>query len=817
MADTQDDVVSDALDRFEESVEGSEENRENYYDDVKFARMADQWPEKVRKQRIQEGRPALVVNKLPSFIRSVVNESRQNKPAINVQPVDNGADEDHAEVIGGLIRSIERNSNAEVSYDTGIDNAVTGGFGFWRVEIDYAHAETFDTAAFIRRVPNSLMVHWDTSSIEYDSSDWEYAFVSEMIKNDHFEERYPNAAKVSFDGDSRDTISEQWVLDDSTRIAEYFLRESAEFELVQLAMPNPQTGQMDLQAVRESDLADMAAAFFQAGNLSTSDKDSAVQAYFQIVGIEERRRRTVDYYRVVRRVISGVEVLEEDEWPGQTIPICPVWGDEIFIDGRRYFRSMIADAKDPQQMLNFWRSASTELVALAPKTPFIGPKGFIPKGDESKWDAANTRSFAYLEYEKSAGEAPQRQAFAGVPAGVLQEAASNVDDMKSIMGIFDSSLGAQSNETSGKAIMARERQGDVSNFHFIDNLSRAIRGCGQILVEIIPSVYSQQHSVRILGLDEATNIAKLTQESVPTIQGSKKPELYNISVGTYDVVVKTGPSYTTQREETRETLIDIMRQVPDAAPFIGDVLLDHMDFVGADKVSQRLKALLPAEVRQAEDAAEGADDPQIAALQQQLQAQQQEMEQAKQAVMAEIQKITAENEALKADHAADQEKISIEKIKTVQADKRKSEELALKDRELSLKEREMDMSEHERKQAPVPPTSQETWDYEQQVREDEQTHTAEQKALDRQTDLAKSIIAKTDVGEGIGDEATAEAMHQAAEMVSKPGVERRRSYEAQASEVLRDVLDAITADRVLVRDDQGNATGSRLKRREEMN
>ena len=755
-----DTVMKEALDLFEESVEGSEYNREEYYEDFQFARLEEQWPDAIKKQRLQEGRPALVINKLPSYIRSVVNESRQNKPAIRVAPVDNGADEETAEVIGGLIRSIERNSHADVAYDTAIDHSVTGGFGFFRIAIDYAHDETFDMECLIKRIPNAMMVHWDTSSTEFDASDWEYAFISDMMKEEKFHEQYPNAARVSFDGDSRNDASDQWINDDDIRLAEYFRREQKLRTLIQFAVVNPETGQTDLQAVREEDLPSMAARFFEAGGITPdggSDKELA-QAFVQAAGMEERRRRAVEYHCVKRRLISGVEVLEEDEWPGSTIPICPVWGDEVFLDGRRHFRSLIRSAKDSQQMYNFWRTAETELVALAPKAPWIGPKGFVPKGHETKWTSANTRSHAYLEYDPEVGP-PTRQAFAGVPAGALREGLSANDDMKSIMGIFDSSIGAQSNETSGKAILARERQGDVSNFHFIDNLSRAIGYCGRCLVEIIPSVYSVRSSIRILGEDEAFNVIHLTQQGGGArhegVDG--QPELYNLSVGQYDVDVKTGPSFSTQREETRETLIEIMRQVPDAAAFLGDVLLDHMDFVGADKVAKRLKHLLPEPIQKMEsDEITGDDNPEAAQAQQELQAYKVQVDQAQKAVMEEIEKIKAENEALKQSHQAEAARIQMDG--------------AAKAKELDLKEREVALKEAEANNAAPEPSYQEKWDYDRVIAGDKMAHESVEADKDRQTDLAKVIIGKVEEGDGgeVVEDAATTALAQAAALMAAP-------------------------------------------------
>lgn len=591
-------VIDEALERFRESQDGSELNRSEAYEDIKFGRMGDQWPAQVRKQRQEEGRPCLTVNKLPPAIRQVVNDSRQNKPGIKVSPVDGGADVDTAEVISGLIRSIERGSNAEIAYDTAIDNAVSGGFGFFRISIDYAHEDSFDLECRIERIPNPLMVHWDVSSTQFDASDWEYGFVSEFLPKEVFEKRYPKAKPVSWEGGSRDSAIDAWLDEDQVRVAEYWLRTEKKRQLIQFA-----DAMGNVRAIREDDLPRMGRAMAEAGgmDLSGMDDKAFALAFVALNGLEERRRREVTYHEVTRRIMSGVEVLQEDPWPGSTIPICPVWGEEVYLDGRRHFRSMIRDAKDPQAMFNFWRSATTEIVALAPRAPYIGPKGFA-NGNKQKWETANNRSYSYLEYEPSAGPPPQRQPFAGTPAGALQEAMNASDDIKAITGIYDASLGARSNETSGKAILARQREGDNANFHFIDNLARAIRYAGRVLVEVIPSVYGPREAIRILGEDMKEKVVRLTQEDGGSLRDGidGQPALYNLSVGKYDVTVSTGPSYATQREETRETLIEIMRQVPDSAPILGDVLLEHMDFVGADKVAKRLQALLPPQVQAAE-------------------------------------------------------------------------------------------------------------------------------------------------------------------------------------------------------------------------
>jgi hypothetical protein len=587
MSDEQD-VIHEALEQFKESQDGSDYNRLAYEEDLRFSRMSEQWPEEVARQRTHDHRPMLTINKLAPLIRQVVNESRQNKPAIKVSPVDSGSDVETADVISGLVKSIERRSRADVAYDTGIDCAASCGFGFWRVGIDYAAPDSFDLEAKIIRIPNPLAVHWDVNSMSFDAADWNYAFVSDMLSEDEFEAKYPDAEKVSFEGDTRDLVN-NWLENERIRVAEYFKKEMKEEDVIRLS--NGQT-------YRERDLERLAKASFEAGGIDLGGmlKDGEmVQAFMVMNELEETRRRTSMFPDIRRRIITGSQVLEDDPWPGQYIPICPVWGDEVVIDGRRHFRSMIRDAKGAQQMHNFWRTAATELVALAPRAPFLMQESALPRegAERQKWQNANTQSYPYLLYSDNSNM-PSRQPFAGVPGGAVGEAISANQDIQDITGVYPASIGARSNETSGKAILARERQGDVSNFHFIDNLSRAIQYCGQVLVDIIPAIYSAKETIRILGDDQAEKVVRLTQGAGVTEEGEER--LYNLAVGRYDVTVDTGPSFATQREEARETLMELMTKVPGSAAVLGDIFLKHMDFQGAEEAAERLERMFAAQM-----------------------------------------------------------------------------------------------------------------------------------------------------------------------------------------------------------------------------
>ena len=568
MSDEQ--ILEEARAAFARAADAEAENRREALDDLRFARLGEQWPEPVRRDRDREGRPCLTINRLPAFIRQVVNDARQNKPAIAVHPVDGGADPDTAEVFNGLIRHIEQSSDAEVAYDTALDFAVTCGVGYFRINTRYAADDGFDQDIAIERVANPFGVYGDPESTAADSGDWNTAFVIDSLPRSDFEARWKGAEAADWSADAPGLAASAGCDGERVAVAEYWRRERVRRTLLALS-----DGQVVEEAVYK-----------------------AQKTMFDALGVKVvGRPRQAASYRVTQRILSGSQVLETVDWAGRFIPIVPVFGEELMVDGRRRLRGLVRDAKDPQRMFNYWRTTSTELVALAPKAPFIGRKGAF-ETDSAKWASANVQSHAYIEYDGP--EPPMRQGFAGVPAGALQEALNASDDMKAIMGLHDASLGARSNETSGRAIMARQREGDVSTFHYIDNLSRAIRHAGRILLDLIPKVYGTARVIRVLGPDGAARtvgVAPAGQGADPMGPLRKVEKIYDLAAGKYDLTVRSGPSFTSRREEAATQMIELIRAYPAAAPVVGDLLARNLDWPGADEIAGRLAALVPPQAR----------------------------------------------------------------------------------------------------------------------------------------------------------------------------------------------------------------------------
>jgi hypothetical protein len=585
MADS-DDLHQQALKQFHLAEEAESHNRKDGKDDIQFAREGVQWPEDIRKQRELDGRPCLTINKLPAFIRQVVNDARQNKPSIKVHPADSGADVKTAEILNGLIRNIEYTSNADVAYDTATECAVGNGWGYIRVGLDYAYDDSFDQDITINRVANPFSVYGDPNSTAADSSDWDTAFVVDRLSKAQFKTEYGKEAAESISSwqntDAWEGVS--WAEGDTVMVAEWWTREKVDRPIVLLS--NGMV--LDKAEVQGSD---------------------ELQVLIQSGALQVKSERIAKTCKVKQRFMSGADILRERDWPGRYIPIIPVYGDEFDIEGKRYFRSLIHNAIDAQRMFNYWRTTSTELVALAPRVPYIGPEGAFDS--DPNWQTANSKSHPYLEYKGA--QPPQRQSLdSGVAGGALQEALNASDDMKAIIGLYDASLGARSNETSGKAIMARQREGDVSTFHFIDNMARAIRHTGRIIIDLVPHVYNTERVIRVMGEDGKEQAVKVNG---PTEQTDRKGQpvvdetgqtvmaMHDLTTGKYDVTVTTGPSFTTRREEAAYQMTEMMRALPASAPILGKHLAKNMDWPGADEIAEELEAAsggakIPPEVEQ---------------------------------------------------------------------------------------------------------------------------------------------------------------------------------------------------------------------------
>ena len=549
--------MQEVRDRWEEAIQADKENRDRCLADLEFeADTGDGvgikdgvWPSGVKQQREREGRICLTINKSRTITRQVANELRLQPPAINVSPTEDG-DIQVAAVIEGLIRSIEQRSKAKRIYAKAGEDAARGNMGFWRVTKDYVDPQSFDQEVLIKPILNPLSVLYDPSAQDSTCRDARYCFVYDDMPRAEFEARFKSKAQTPFYAEGAAYYDGQWVSDRTIRVAEYWCVKVEEKRLLQ----------------------------FANGDVVWADDPMAEQ--LSLAGVPIRSERKSERKKVCMYLVSGAEVLEEVEWDGDRIPIVPVWGEEARVGSRRIRNGVLTYARDAIRLHSFARSANAETVASQPKAPWLVTPTMI-SGYEQEWAQAATGNPAVLRYKADGGNKPERQPPPSPSSGWIQEALQSADDIKSTTGIFDASLGAKSNETSGKAIMARQREGDIGTYTFIDNVLDAIEETGRIIIDLIPKVYDGARQIRILG-----------KKMEPKIVAVNQMGGIDLAVGRYDVTVSTGPSVTTQRQETAEVLTNAMQAAPMLAPVIIPRLAGVIELPDADEFAQEVRQLM---------------------------------------------------------------------------------------------------------------------------------------------------------------------------------------------------------------------------------
>ena len=540
-------------------------NRAEALDDVRFA-AGDQWPVDVQNSRVLEARPCLTINKVDAYIRQICNQQRQQRPRIKVHGMNNESDAKIAEILTGICRHIENQSDADDAYDHAFEYAVKMGWGYWRITTDYVREDSFDQEIYIKPVENPFTVYFDPNSVLPDGSDAERVLITTVISKDVFKTMYPDA-EVDQGFSSRGTgdTESEWVTKEDIRIAEYFYTERTKEMLLMLS--DGTTGYSDELPSKE---------VLEAAGITVVDK-------------RDTWRKKIKWCK-----LTAMQILEEGEWAGKYIPIVPTYGQEVRVDDKHKKFGLVRMAKDPQRMYNYWSTALTETVALAPKAKWLLAEG-QDEGHENEWAMANIKAMPVLRYKQTDIEgrpapAPTRLQPEPPPAGVMSALQGMNQDLMAVVGIFDPSQLPQGMQ-SGKAIQGQQSQVDMTNFHYYDNLTRSIRHTGRIILDLIPKIYDRERVMRIIGDDGKPEIVTLNQPG--TDENGVAKILNDVTVGEYDVVMDTGPGYNSKRQEASESMATILAADPNLMSQIGDLWFRNMDFPGADVIADRLATLNP--------------------------------------------------------------------------------------------------------------------------------------------------------------------------------------------------------------------------------
>ena len=743
--------------RLKKCVDADDHNRTAAIDDLKFLN-GDQWDNNEKNRRSLSGRPALQINLLPKFVDQVVGEIRYNRPAIKIRPVDSRSDINIAKIREGIVRNIEYLSNAPSIYDHAAEMQVSCGYGAWRVLTRYTEENPFIQEIYLESIKNPFLVYLDPAAKDAVGADAQYGFILEKMAKKDFEDKYPDFEPPSDSlKEGKGLASELWYDKDTVTVAEYFVKEKETIKMHQLEDGRVVTHEEYQELCEEWDKASDAATvkLMQQGDAPAPPMPVEApkapqgappqmgggmppkgvpappqgapgappvtsQALQQMpVPAPKRPRPKIEKSRDAEQtVIKQYTVTVNDILNGGTdgnkvagkhIPLVLVYGKERNIEGKRYIRGLVRDAKDPQKLINYWSTTAAETIALQPKAPWVGTaKQF--EGYETDYANANSENFPFLKYnpDPDAPGPPQRSGPGQPPAALFEMMRKGEENLKSVLGLFAADMGEGGPERTGAAITARQKPGDVGTMVFLENLARSVAHTGQIINEMIPEIYDTERDVRLRNNDDTESFVPVNTSAVEALRRIEEaPERYSgmdrkkimravqkygpdakfneLTVGKYDVIVTTGPGYATQRQESAEALLRLTSTMPQQMALAADLIVRNLDFKDADEMADRLRKGLPPNLIKPR---EGEEPPQPAPPPPQVQL-----------AMAKLENEKIKGEMSKSKLAIEQAKLQktmVEIQKESQPDKIDHEKITLEQMKMTQEKMKMDMENQKR-------------------------------------------------------------------------------------------------------------------------
>jgi len=654
--------LDDLRETYQLDLDADDDNRKAALEDKKFV-AGEQWDPLVLQQRA--GLPCLTINTIPQFTAQLVGDWRQNRVAVKVLPSESG-DKAVADVRSDLIRAIEAHSRASRVYDSAFESMVQCGDGAFRVAVQYANEDVFDQEILLQPIDDALSVIWDRLSIDPTGKDATHCFVDDLLPEKEFKKLWPESDPSSLSETYIKALeAEGWCGRGAVRVTEHWrMIERKKF-----------------------------IALFEDGSVHTvyseSDKDSALvseqlKALQEIHGRMIKRRISPCRYAQMH-LVTGFKILAGPyEWKMTRLPIIRMSGRTVSFGERRVRYGLVRYMKDAARLRNFWRSVNAEQLGYAPKAQWMATESAV-EGREDKIRKAHMTRDPLLVFNDEAefGRNVQRVEPPALQMALIQESQINSQDLKDVTGIHDASLGIKSNETSGRAIMARQREGDVASLTYYDNGNAAVLEAGDVINQLIGQIYDGTRVVRIIGEDEAAKLVK--------INDPMNPESPNLAIGKYDVTITTGASYTTRRVEAAEAMMEAVQVFPQMMEVAGDLVAKAQDWPGAEELAERLRKTIPPQLLSAKEQAELAEDGQPVmdpAVMQQLALANEEG----QKLMEQLEKLEKENLLLKSKEAIEARRLEIEEFKAETDRIKVMGEFAKADEEFKLRRMEV---EHE--------------------------------------------------------------------------------------------------------------------------
>jgi hypothetical protein len=621
--DSAEDYLQDVRETYSLDLQADDENRRAAMEDKKFV-AGEQWDPIVLQQRT--GLPCLTINTIPQFTAQLVGDWRENRVAVKVIPAENG-DKAVADIRSDLIRSIETRSRAPRVYNDAFESMIQCGDGAFRVAVQYASEDVFDQEIAISPIDDALSVVWDRLSIDPTGRDATHCFVDDILPLKEFKKHWPTADPSTLSSkEKRELTATGWIDDNIARVTEHWRM----IERKKLLM------------------------MFEDGAIYTFEEESDPEDLDKYIERHGRpiRSRTAPCRYAQMHLVTGFKILSGPyEWKLDRLPIIRMSGRTVSMGDRRIRYGLVRFIKDVVRLRNFWRSTAAEQLGYAPKAQWIAPESAV-EGREEQFRRAHLSRDPLLTYNDGAEAPPERVDPPIMQTALLNEAQINSQDIKDVTGIHDASLGIKSNETSGRAIMARQREGDVASLTYYDNGNASVLEAGDVINQLIGQIYDGTRIVRVIGEDESVKLVNINDDNDPSSP--------NIAVGKYDVAITTGASYTTRRVEAAEAMMEAVQVYPEIMQIAGDLVVKAQDWPGAEELSERLRKTVPPQFLSDKEKAEmGPGGPDMQAIMQQQAMAQEGLQNAQ----AELDKLQKENLTLKVKAEIEAKKIVIDEFR----------------------------------------------------------------------------------------------------------------------------------------------------------
>lgn len=555
----------EAKKRFELAWEAERDQREEAFDDLQFCHVEEaQWDDYTRTLR--KNRPQYSINRLKVVVNQLVGDMRQSQISSKVRPVAGEATTEMANMLNGLIRNIENDSGFDFIKTVAYKEAATGGFGAWQIVTEWNDEDSFDQSIKYKPIHSATTsVYFDPASRDECHRDAMFCFVTDEISKDEFKNLYGDEVPVSSlsteDHDSVKILQDR----DTIKVADYWVKE-----------PYTKT-----------------VGYFSDGTVKEIDADLKARLdELAEMGITVVRERKVRSHKVVHYKMSGDRFIDgPNEWAGKHIPIVPLYGYDIWIEGQHYYHGVVRFAKDAQRIYNYTTSAKIEAAARAPQDPWMVTPRMI-KGFEQQWqNFPNSNDFALPVNPDPMvpGGLPTRLGAPAMNNALIEQTHQADQDIQATTGKFSQTLGDNPRNQSGKALGIQREQGDLGTYEMSDNLARSVRYSTEILLDLIPKIYGQARVERILHEDGESEMVAFNQPVLDEETGEIVLIENDITLGKYDVVADIGPSYKSKRTEAADTIAYVMQTSPDMAPYLLDLLAKNMDFPLAPELEKRMR------------------------------------------------------------------------------------------------------------------------------------------------------------------------------------------------------------------------------------